>query len=106
MLIEFKTQYVWVVLLSVLIVLAARIIVVYLPVLLFPKFTKIGSKEAKLIVWGGLRGGLSIALVLSLPSGESKELLMLATYTCVVFSILIQGLTIERLARKLFKAEK
>lgn len=105
-LIEFKTQYVWVVLLSVLIVLAARIIVVYLPVLLFPKFTNIGSKEAKLIVWGGLRGGLSIALVLSLPSGESKELLMLATYTCVVFSILIQGLTIERLARKLFKAEK
>jgi CPA1 family monovalent cation:H+ antiporter len=100
-LIEFKTKYIIVVLLSIFIVLAARVIVVYLPIVLFPKFLNITNKEAKLIVWGGLRGGLSLALVLSLPNNETKQLLMLATYTCVVFSILVQGLTIEKVAKKL-----
>jgi len=58
----------------------------------------LNNKEAKLLVWGGLRGGLSIALVLSLPNSEAKNILLIATYFCVVFSILIQGLTIKKMA--------
>jgi CPA1 family monovalent cation:H+ antiporter len=69
--------------------------------LILPKFTNINNSEAKLIVWGGLRGGLSIALVLSLPESYAKQILVIATYTCVVFSILVQGLTIEKVAKKL-----
>ena len=56
-------------------------------------------KRAKIITWGGLRGGLSIALVLSLPESETKNILLIATYFCVLFSILVQGLTIEKLAK-------
>lgn len=97
--VEFKTSYIIVGLLSIFIVLLSRILVVYLPNLIFPKFTNINNQEAKVVVWGGLRGGLSLALVLSLPPGQTKELLTIATYFCVVFSILIQGLTIERLAK-------
>jgi CPA1 family monovalent cation:H+ antiporter len=86
---------------AIIIVLLSRIVVVYLPILIFPKFMGINKKEAKLIVWGGLRGGLSLALVLSLPPGPDKELLMIATYMVVVFSILAQGLTISKLAKRI-----
>jgi monovalent cation:H+ antiporter, CPA1 family len=99
--IEFKTTYIIIGIISIFIVLISRIIIVYLPNLLLPKFTNISNKEAKLIVWGGLRGGLSIALVLSLPSSAAKDLLLIATYMCVVFSILFQGLSIEKFAKKL-----
>jgi CPA1 family monovalent cation:H+ antiporter len=99
--IDFKATYIIIGLLAILIVLVSRVIVVYLPNLIFPAFTNISNKEAKLIVWGGLRGGLSIALVLSLPESEAKGLLLIATYMCVVFSILVQGLTIRKLANRL-----
>lgn len=98
--INLKSTYMIIGLVSIFLVLIARTVVVYLPKIIFPRFTNITSGEAKVLVWGGLRGGLSIALVLSLPSGEPKELLTIATYFCVVFSILVQGLTIEKLARQ------
>ncbi len=97
--IDFKTHYIILGLISIFIVLLSRTIIVYFPHLLFPKFLKLDSKEAELITWGGLRGGLSLALVLSLPDSETKNILLIATYFCVLFSILIQGLTIERLAK-------
>ncbi len=97
--IDLKSTYIIIGLVSIILVLISRTVVVYLPKFLFPRFTNINGGEAKILVWGGLRGGLSIALVLSLPSGEPKELLTIATYFCVVFSILIQGLTIEKLAK-------
>jgi CPA1 family monovalent cation:H+ antiporter len=98
--IEFKTTYIFVGLISILIVLLSRIIIVYLPHLLLPKLLKLTNKEAKIISWGGLRGGLSLALVLSLPNSETKNILLIATYFCVLFSIIIQGLTIEKLAKR------
>ena len=99
--IDFKIKFILVGIVSILIVLFSRIIVVYVPKLILPRFTNINNNEAKLIVWGGLRGGLSLALVLSLPDSEAKQLLMIATYFCVVFSILIQGLTIEAIAKRI-----
>ena len=102
-LIEFKTTYLIIGFISIVIVLISRLIIVFLPSLLLPGFTDINNKEARLIVWGGLRGGLSIAMVLSLPDTETRQILIIATYTCVVFSILVQGLTIERVAKKFSK---
>ncbi|MFT7352726.1 MAG: CPA1 family monovalent cation:H+ antiporter [Flavobacterium sp.] len=99
MVIDFETTYIYIGLLSVVIVLVCRVFVVFLPHLLFPKLLKISNKEATLISWGGLRGGLSLALVLSLPENEYKNILLIATYFCVLFSIIIQGLTIEKLAK-------
>lgn len=52
-----------------------------------------------IMVWGGLRGGISVALVLSLPDSPYKDLLLVATYTVVIFSIIVQGLTIKPLVR-------
>ncbi len=99
--IDFKVNYFLLGLASVFIVLLSRIIVVYLPKVLLPKTIDLNKKESKIIVWGGLRGGLSIALVLSLPDSESKNVLLIATYICVLFSILAQGLTIGKLAKHL-----
>lgn len=99
MVIDFETIYIYIGLISVVIVLVCRVFVVFLPHLLFPKLLKITNKEATLISWGGLRGGLSLALVLSLPENEYKNILLIATYFCVLFSIIIQGLTIEKLAK-------
>jgi monovalent cation:H+ antiporter, CPA1 family len=97
--IDFKTSYVLVGISSVFIVLLSRYIIVYLPHWLIPKLLNLTNKEAKIISWGGLRGGLSLALVLSLPDTETKNILLIATYFCVLFSIIIQGLTIEKIAK-------
>ena len=99
--IEFKSSYVILGIISIFIVLLSRAFIVYFPHLLFPKLLKLDNNEAKLITWGGLRGGLSLALVLSLPDNETKNILLIATYFCVLFSILVQGLTIERLAKSI-----
>ncbi|CAN5481156.1 sodium:proton antiporter [soil metagenome] len=98
--IDFKTTYLLVGICSIFIVLLSRVIIVFLPKLLLPKFIDLTTKETKLIIWGGLRGGLSLALVLSLPDGQPKNILLIATYVCVVFSILVQGLTIGKLAKR------
>lgn len=97
--IDFNQNYILVGIISIFIVLLSRIIIVFLPHLAFPKLLKLTNKEAKIISWGGLRGGLSLALVLSLPDSETKNILLVATYFCVLFSIIIQGLTIEKLAK-------
>ena len=54
-------------------------------------------RTLRLMVWGGLRGGISVALALSLPSGPERDLLLTVTYCVVVFSILVQGLTVGKL---------
>lgn len=97
--IDFETKYIFIGLISIFIVLLSRVIIIYLPYLVFPKLLKLTNKEAKIIIWGGLRGGLSLALVLSLPDSETKNILLIATYFCVLFSIIIQGLTIEKVAK-------
>jgi CPA1 family monovalent cation:H+ antiporter len=55
----------------------------------------------KLLTWSGLRGGISVALALSLPKGGHSDLLVTATYIVVSFSIVVQGLTVGRVAQRL-----
>ena len=97
--VDFELKYVLLGLLSLIIVLATRAFLVYLPLQAFPKFFNLTRKDARVISWGGLRGGLSLALVLSLPDSPSKEILLVATYFTVLFSILVQGLTIGKVAQ-------
>jgi CPA1 family monovalent cation:H+ antiporter len=54
-----------------------------------------------ILTWGGLRGGLSVALALSLPSEMHRDLFVSITYVVVVFSIVVQGLTIGKLYKKI-----
>jgi CPA1 family monovalent cation:H+ antiporter len=55
----------------------------------------------RLLTWGGLRGGISVALALSLPAGEAREIIVTMTYVVVVFSIIVQGLTLAPLVKRL-----
>jgi Na+:H+ antiporter len=85
------------------VVLLARLVSVALPIELLSLFGLANRKAISILTWGGLRGGISVALALSLPASEFKNGLLTATYAVVVFSILVQGLTIERLVRSLLR---
>ena len=76
-------------------VLLARFVSVGLPVLLMKRFFAFSPGIVRILTWGGLRGGISVALVLSLPPGPEREILLTVTYIVVVFSILVQGLTLK-----------
>jgi len=90
-------------LLAVIIVLTARMVSVSLPVLLLKRVRSFTPHVVKILTWGGLRGGISIALALSLPSGKERDILLAVTYGVVVFSILVQGLTIGPLLKRLYE---
>jgi CPA1 family monovalent cation:H+ antiporter len=78
-------------------VLAARGISTALPWLLMRRHCHFDEGALPILVWGGMRGALSIAMALSLPPGEVRETAVAVTYGVVVFSILVQGTTIRRL---------
>jgi CPA1 family monovalent cation:H+ antiporter len=81
------------------IVLFARFISVGTPVLALRMFREFSPKIVRILTWAGIRGGISVALVLSLKQSETRNVLLTMTYAVVVFSILVQGLTISRLIR-------
>lgn len=85
----------------ILLVLLARWISVFVPVFFLRYWITFEKNAVAILTWGGLRGGLSVALALSLTSTMHKDEFVLITYIVVVFSILVQGLTIGRLAKKL-----
>lgn len=78
------------------IVLCARLISVSVPITLMRKRTEFTPGVVRILTWAGLRGGISVALVLSLPPIPEKSLLVTCTYVVVLFSIIVQGLTIRR----------
>lgn len=82
-------------------VLIARLVSVAIPIGLMKKNKTPSSKTITILTWGGLRGGISIALALSLPQSEFRDLIVLITYCVVVFSIIFQGLSIGTLVKKL-----
>jgi CPA1 family monovalent cation:H+ antiporter len=98
---SFELRYLFAGILAIPAVLLARLISVSLP-LPFTKlrYGKPGTTIA-MLTWGGLRGGISIALALSLSGELSKDLILHMTYIVVAFSILVQGLTISPLVKKL-----
>jgi len=88
-------------LLAIIIVLAARLVSVAIPIHVLTRFRSFSRHVIKILTWAGLRGGISIAMALSLPPGPERDVLLAITYAVVVFSILVQGLTISPLLKVL-----
>lgn len=90
-------------LLAIPTILFARWVSVALPVSVLRHGSAFPRGAIRIMTWGGLRGGISVALALSLPVGPEREMILAVTYVIVIFSILAQGLTLEGFARSLVK---
>lgn len=89
--------------LAVMASLVARFISVGLPISLMRLWQKFDRGTIRLLSWGGLRGGLSLAMALSLPAGPEKSIILVLAYSVVLFSILVQGLTFSALIRRVIR---
>ncbi len=96
---SFKTEYFMVALAVIPLVLGVRFVSVAFPVKFLSQFRSFSPRVVEIMTWGGLRGGISIALALSLPLGSEREIILTITYLVVAFSILVQGLTISRVVK-------
>ncbi len=99
MVISIAEDYVLAGVLAIPLVLFARAVSVGLPIGLMRRFRSFSPGVVTLLTWGGLRGGVSVALALSLPDGETRDILVTVTYVVVVFSILVQGMTLSPVIR-------
>ena len=99
---SFDISFLFISILIILICVLSRFIGVKLPILLLSIKKSFEKNTALIITWGGLRGGLSVALALNLPDsiGEGKSLILFLTYAVVLFTILGQGLTIKKLIKE------
>jgi CPA1 family monovalent cation:H+ antiporter len=97
LLLSLKTEYFLAALAIIPLVLFARYISVGTPILLLSKVRRFTPGVVQIMTWGGLRGGISVALALSLPLGLQREIILALTYAVVIFSIIVQGLTISRM---------
>lgn len=91
---------------AILVVLFARLVSVGLPSLLLHFKERISHKAVFLLTWGGLRGGISVALALTLLPSMGRDLWVSITYMVVLFSIIVQGLSIEHIAARLFASKE
>jgi CPA1 family monovalent cation:H+ antiporter len=99
----FSGQYWLAGLLTIPIVLFARFVSVAVPITALKWRRKFTPGVIKILTWAGLRGGISVALALSLPASPERNIILALTYTVVLFSILVQGLTIGKLFSSLEK---
>lgn len=84
---------------AVPVTLAARFLSIGIPISILKRWRTFSPKAIRIMTWGGLRGGISVALALSLPVGPQRELILTMTYIVVIFSILVQGLTVKKLVQ-------
>lgn len=103
LIIPFQTPFVYVGLIAIVIILLARFISITLPSLLFRFSFEFPKNTYLIMTWGGLRGGISIALALSLSEQMHRNLFVSITYIVVLFSIVVQGLTLSKLVKRLQK---
>ncbi len=101
LILTFETTYILAGSIAVPLVLLCRYISLWLPINFFAKRLDFVPKTNLIMTWGGLRGGISIALALSLTGEMHKDLFLAITYLIVVFSIIVQGLTVEPIIKRL-----
>lgn len=99
--IQITGKYLLAMVLIIPVVLSARFLSVVIPVTIMKPFRKFTDHVVKILTWGGLRGGISVAMALSLPRGDKRDMIVTLTYAVVIFSVFVQGLTISPLIRKL-----
>ena len=97
----FRLDYILAGLIAVPFILLCRYLSLWLPIKTFAKRLNFVPHTNLIMTWGGLRGGISVALALSLPKDMYRELFLVMTYVVVVFSIIGQGLTVGPIIKKL-----
>jgi CPA1 family monovalent cation:H+ antiporter len=101
---DFTTEAIVMGLLAIPLSLLARYLALLGPVEIFKKRLEFVSKTNFLLTWGGIRGGISIALALSLDADMHREFFLTVTYIVVVFSILVQGLSLGKVVNRVISA--
>ncbi|MEO6836890.1 MAG: sodium:proton antiporter [Ginsengibacter sp.] len=104
--VPFNLTLFWLGCITIIIVLFGRLVSVSLPIMVLKYKNSFPNPSIPILTWGGLRGGISVALALSLPKYMYGEMFVSITYIVVLFSIVVQGLTIGRYARRLIAKEK
>ena len=99
LILSFDLNYLYAGLVMIPLTLLARFISVGVPVSIMKLRKTFTPNVIRILTWGGLRGGISIALALTLPVGEPREALIVVTYVVVIFSIIVQGLTVGKLIK-------
>jgi CPA1 family monovalent cation:H+ antiporter len=97
----YRGEYLLAGLAAIPIALLARLVSVGLPIGVMRRFRSFSPGVVSILTWGGLRGGISVALALSVPPGPVRDTLVTVTYIVVAFSILVQGLTVGPLVRRI-----
>ncbi len=101
LMLSFTQQYLMLSLLIIPIVVGSRFIAVGIPMTLLRPFRQFSPGAVRVMTWGGLRGGISVALALSIPPSPERHLILAVTYAVVIFSILVQGVTIKSLVKRI-----
>ncbi|GAB3930646.1 cation:proton antiporter [Mucilaginibacter myungsuensis] len=90
---------------AIVFILAARWVSITLPLTFLKRSLNINYGSVKVLTWAGLRGGISIALALSLPSTKYRELILAGTYFIVIFSVIVQGLSLNKVINSIYKKD-
>ncbi|MDX8384925.1 MAG: sodium:proton antiporter [Gallionella sp.] len=103
---SFHWSYMGLAVVAIVITLMARLVSIGVPIKIMSRHRKFSNGVVPIMTWGGLRGGISIALALSLPLSAEREVILFVTYVIVIWSILGQGLTLGALVKRFSKSDE